>query len=464
MDKTKDKTKKYDLRDMFFISDFNARETVGHLKQELSKKEPLRQQYEFRVKECFEINKGLKIVKSEKPDILVTEFKDDRIDNIEKFVLDVNSLADSYCPAIFVVLSSNPDPKERERIFAAGYSDILIKPFSIIEFVIKISIHIENESLKKNDNWRKAKLDKALNSLDMVEEKFASVKEELFDERDVLNNSLKQINLMTKERDKFKKEIEQADKELIGNLEGFTKLLCSMVESRIEKDRGHSFRVAEISLFVADEMKFSKKEKDQLGKAAMLHEVGKLLISESILNKNEEELSDNEKVFLKHYPVKGGNLLEMCSGFDEISDIVKYQNENMDGSGNPEGLKGKQIPLQSRILAGANLFDKLRCEEEISSLDDLFEKLEGNAGSRLDSKVVNYLEKYAVTRLGSDFEKVKGIGIHQLTTGMRLGTALFTSSGTKLFSANTLLDDASIEKIIKYNKEYPVDETIYIKA
>ncbi|MCK5100009.1 MAG: HD domain-containing protein, partial [Desulfobacteraceae bacterium] len=234
--------------------------------------------------------------------------------------------------------------------------------------------------------------------------------------------------------------------------------------SRVEENRGHSFRVAEISLFVAEEMKLPKIEKDQLEKAAMLHEMGKLLISESILNKKEDELEDNEKDFFRHYPEKGARILEMCSGFDKIADIVKYQNENVDGSGSPEGLKRKLIPLQSRILAGANLFDELRCQEGISSLDDLFEKLEENAGSRLDPKVVNCLEKYAVTRLGSDFEKVKGIGIHQLTKGMRLGTALFTSGGTKLFSANTLLNDESIEKIIKYNKEYPVDETIYIKA
>ena len=464
MDKTKDKTKQYDPIDLLYVSDHNACETVDNLKQELFKKEPLRQRYKFRAKECFELIKGLKIIKSEAPDIVVTEFKDDKIDNIEKFALDVNSLANVNPPAIFVVSASNLGIKERERIFSAGCRDILIKPFSIIELAIKAEIYTENKSLKKMDAWRKSKLDKTLNSLGIVEKKLASVKEEFFDERDVLNNSLKQINLMTKERDKLKKEIERADKELRGNLDGFTKLLCSMIESRVEKDRGHSFRVAEISLFVAEEMKLSAKEKDQLGKAAMLHEVGKLLINESILNKNEEELADNEKGFLKHYPVKGGNLLEMCSGFDEISDIVKYQNENMDGSGSPEGLKGKLIPLRSRILAGANLFDELRCKEEISSLDDLFEKLEENAGSRLDSKVVNCLEKYAVTRLGSDFEKVKGVGIHQLTKGMRLGTALFTSSGTKLFSANTLLDDESIEKIIKYNKEYPVDETIYIKA
>ncbi len=454
-----DKTENHDQLSLLYVSDLDSGEIIGLLKQGFLKHEPA-----FIVKECYTISKSIQIIKSVKPDIVVAEFENDKIERIEKFVLDVKSLKDKNCPAIFVVLSSDPGFKAREKILIAGYNECFIKPFSITEFTSKAKVYIDNKHLTKMDAWRNIKLGKAYKDIGKFEKELISVKEELFDERDVLNNSLKQINLMTKERDKLKKEIKHADKELIGNLKGFTKLLCSMIESRVEENRGHSFRVTEISLFIAEEMKFSKIEKDQLEKAAMLHEVGKLLISESILNKKEYELEDNEKGFYKHYPEKGAGLLEMCSGFEKIADIVKYQNENFDGSGSPEGLKRKHIPLQSRILAGANLFDELRCQEEITSLNNLFEKLEENAGSRLDSKVVNCLEKYAVTRLGTEFEKVKGIGIHQLTSGMRLCTALFTSSGTKLFSANTLLDNESIEKIIKYNKEYPVDETIYIKA
>ncbi len=323
---------------------------------------------------------------------------------------------------------------------------------------------MENESLIEKNSWQKHELDKALKALEKSEQRVLSLKEELFDERDVLNNSLKQINLMTKERDKFKKSLDQADKDLKDNFDGFARLLCNMIESRVEENRGHAFRVAEICRFIGQEMKLSEDELDQLNKAAMLHEVGKLLISESVLDKTIDDLRDNEKGLIKHYPVKGGDLLGMCPGFDKIAGIVRYQNENVDGSGIPEGLKGKHIPLQSRILAGANLFDELRCLKEISCLDDLFAKLEEKAGRCLEPKIVNYLEKYAVTRLGTEFVKVKGIGIHQLETGMELGTALFTSTGTKLFSANTLLDDESIKKILKYNEEYPVDETIFIKV
>ncbi len=451
--------KKQDKLNLLYVSDLDSDDTIAVLKRE-----SIESQSAFIVQECYEMSKSFQIIESVKPDIVVAEFDGDQQHEIEKFVKEVKSLSGKYCPAIFLFLSSDPGIKLREKMLIKGYNEFFIKPFSITEFALKAQVYVDNQYLNKMDTWRKNKLEIALKDIEKFEKDLASVKNELFDERDVLNNSLKQINLMTKERDKFKKEIKHADKELIGNLEGFTKLLCNMIESRVEENRGHSMRVAEISRFVAEEMKLSKIDIDQLEKAAMLHETGKLLISESILNKKEHDLEDNEKGFLKHYPEKGAKLLEMCSGLDKIANIVLYQNENVDGSGNPEGLKRKHIPLQSRILAGANLFDELRCHEEVSSIDDLFEKLEENVGSRLDAKVVNCLEKYAVTRLGTEFKKVKGIGIHQLTKGMRLGTALFTSSGTKLFSANTLLDKESIEKIIKYNKEYPVDETIYIKA
>jgi len=66
--------------------------------------------------------------------------------------------------------------------------------------------------------------------------------------------------------------------------------------------------------------------------------------------------------------------------------------------------------------------------------------------------------------MGSDAYQIKGKGIHQLEPGMTLGTALFTNTGTKLFSANTLLTQDAIDKIKKYSREYPVDETVYIRV
>jgi len=455
MDKT-DTCGRFSLQ---YVTDLDAGATFELIKGELEKTD-----HNFNIRKCCTLSKACRAIQSAEPDLVVVECESIQGEKIKKTADNIKSQCKGAGPAIFIILPLDPGAKGRKRIMEAGYDEYFIKPFSPVEFTKKAGLHIGHKRLVQTNKWQKNNLDRALEENRQFEKRLLSVRQELFDERDVLNNSLKQINLMTKERDKLKEDMALADKELQENLTGFARLLCTMIESKVEKNRGHSFRVAEISLFLAEEMKLSEEKKDQLHKAALLHETGKLLISQLVLDKNEDDLTGNEKDFFLHYPEKGAKLLEMCPGFGKIADIVKYQNENVDGSGNPEGLRRKYIPLQSRMLAGANLFDELRCQQNISCLDDLFEKLEENAGSRLDPKIVNYLEKYAVTRLGNDFGKVKGIGIHQLEKGMKLGTALFTSSGTKLFSANTLLDHEAIEKILKYNRKYPVDETIYIKV
>jgi hypothetical protein len=119
--------------------------------------------------------------------------------------------------------------------------------------------------------------------------------------------------------------------------------------------------------------------------------------------------------------------------------------------------------LLSRVLAGADVFDTLKDEKDVTSLEKFLEKLEVFSGTKLDPSIVAWLEKYAVLHMGSDSYQVKGVGIHQLEPGMTLGTALFTNTGTKLFSVNTQLTTEAIDKIKKYNREYPVDETVYIR-
>jgi len=222
--------------------------------------------------------------------------------------------------------------------------------------------------------------------------------------------------------------------------------------------------VAHIAHFIAKNLKFDEKKLEDLRKAAMLHEVGLLFAPQAVLTKRKDQLTEYEKDFFFQYPVKGADLLSNCTQFDNCAEILRHLNENSDGTGRPQGLKRRYIPLLSKVLAGADVFDTLKEEKDVSSLEKFLEKLETFSGTRLDPAIVAWLEKYAVLHMGSDSYKVKGVGIHQLEPGMALGTALFTNTGTKLFSVNTLLTQEAIDKIKKYNREYPVDETVYIRT
>ena len=311
---------------------------------------------------------------------------------------------------------------------------------------------------------QKRKLKKSFEYLEKFKAELKETKNQLFEDRTTLNNAFKQLNQMTRERKRIKKEIKTVKNTLLDNINGFSKIMSDLITTRIEKNKGHGERVAHIAHFVAAQFGFDEKKLEDLRKAAMLHEVGLLLVPDNILQKPEEKLSDYEKDFFVQYPLKGADLLANCSEFKNCAKIIYNLHENSDGTGTPQGLKRRNIPLLSRIMAGADVFDSLRDEVDASSLELFLEKLEKFSGARLDPNIVALLEKYAVIHMGSEGYKVKGVGVHQLEPGMTLGTALFTNTGTKLFSVNTLLTKEAIDKIKKYNKEYPVYEIVYIRA
>ena len=345
-----------------------------------------------------------------------------------------------------------------------GVHEIFIQPFLTREVKEKYSIYQTVKHLEQERLARDLKIEKSLAYLDKFKHELKQTKTELFEERTTLNNALKQINQMTRERSRLKKEKRDLGQTLLSNMEGFGQILAHLITAHIEKNRGHGERVAHIAHFIGTGLKLDEKKLEDLQNAAVLHEVGLLFVPQTILQKPKERRTEYERDLFVQYPSKGADLLCHCSEFENSAEIIRYLNERSDGTGSPKGLKRRYIPFLSRILAGADVFDTLKDERDITCLEKFLEKLEKFSGTRLDPNIVSWLEKYAVLHMGSDSYQVKGVGIHQLEAGMTLGTALFTHTGTKLFSVNTLLTQDAIDKIKRYNRAYPVDETVYIRA
>lgn len=403
-------------------------------------------------------------VKRKQPDLILIASDTGNTQAIETGIKDLFETRVTFPPAVFLIVSDVPPSEKRVMLMQKGVDDFLISPFLSLEVKEKYTLYQQLKQCRQEIFAQDMKIKKSLGYLDKFKDELRSTKAALFEERTTLNNALKQVNQMTAERKRLKKEKKELKETLSGNLEGFGELLSTLIKTRIEKNRGHSDRVAHICQFIGRQLKFDEKKLEDLGKAAMLHEVGLLFIPEKTLQKTKDQLTDYEKDLFVQYPVKGADLLSDCTEFNTSGDIIRCLNENSDGSGSPMGLKRRYIPLLSRILAGADVFDTLKDEKEVSSLEIFLEKLEAFSGTRLDPSIVALLEKYAVLHMGSDSYRVKGVGIHQLEPGMKLGTALFTHTGTKLFSVNTLLTMDAIDKIKKYNREYPVDDTVYIRA
>ncbi len=419
---------------------------------------------EFSLMQFTAISSACKKAASRQPDIVIIEHNDRSGRSLRKACAELLSMQFRFRPAFFLLCEAYPDSAERLEWLRAGFDDFLINPFTLEEFKMKIRIYLEHKDLSQREFTLARNHEKTLEYLDRFKRSLKNTKNELFEERTCLNNALKQVNEMTRERKRLKIQIMETKKALHNNIQGFSGILSKLIQTRVEENKGHGQRVADIAVFIARQFEFDGKKLEDLKKAAFLHETGLLFVPEEILGKNIDQMNEYEHGLFIQFPVKGAEFLSNCPGFENCAAIIRHLNENSDGTGFPQGLKRRYIPLLSRILAGADVFDTLRGQPEVDNTERFLEKLELFSGTRLDPNIVAWLGKYAVLHMSSDSFKVKGVGIHQLEPGMTLGTALFTHTGTKLFSVNTLLTRDAIDNIRKYSREYPVDDIVYIRA
>jgi len=187
--------------------------------------------------------------------------------------------------------------------------------------------------------------------------------------------------------------ITNLEKQLKREKELFEKVLKSLVrgiELRDSYTRGHSERVAYYSKRIAEEMGLPKEEVERIYTAALLHDIGKIGIPDSILLK-PSKLTDKEYEIIKLHPILSYEILRHLDFLEGAIDGIKYHHERWDGSGYPEGLKGKNIPLSARIIAVADSFDAMtsdRIYRRGMSREEAIKELRRLSGEKYDPEVV----------------------------------------------------------------------------
>jgi putative nucleotidyltransferase with HDIG domain len=137
------------------------------------------------------------------------------------------------------------------------------------------------------------------------------------------------------------------------------KTLVAATEMRDASARGHSRRVAAISGAIADVMKIPPERKERVELAGLLHDIGKIGVSEYGLHSVGQIQDDIRGGKLAHHVIMGEKIISRMPELADIAEAVKTHHEAWDGSGYPRGLKRDQIPLMGRIVAAANAFEQL---------------------------------------------------------------------------------------------------------
>jgi len=120
----------------------------------------------------------------------------------------------------------------------------------------------------------------------------------------------------------------------------------------------HSSSVTDYVQRILEQLEISDEEKQDIIVAANLHDIGKIGVPEYILNK-PGKLTDEEFLLMKDHSTIGESLLNEIEGYEHISNFIRHHHEKYNGTGYPDGLKGEEIPLGSRIIAVADAFDAI---------------------------------------------------------------------------------------------------------
>ncbi|MBC3898602.1 diguanylate cyclase [Acetobacterium malicum] len=157
----------------------------------------------------------------------------------------------------------------------------------------------------------------------------------------------------------------------------------------------HARKTSEICKKIARKMKLSEAEINKVSKAAYLHDIGKVALDKEVASKNEYMIDDTYKE-MKMHPVVGYRILNAFDHTIDLANIVMGHHERWDGTGYPQGLKGKETPKLSRIIAVGERFDDMTTDKDYRqaiSIDDALDEMKRNVGTHYDPEVVEALEK-----------------------------------------------------------------------
>lgn len=171
------------------------------------------------------------------------------------------------------------------------------------------------------------------------------------------------------------------------------RLLAATIDAKQSYTAEHSRRVAAIAEVIGQELALTPTEMCYLEMAALVHDVGKIGVPDSLLNK-QGELTEYEWVTMRTHPAKGAEIVGQVEELAYVSDIVRHHHERIDGTGYPDRLRGESIPFLSRIVAVADAYECMTSDRAYRArlpVQEARRRLFEGAGTQFDPCVVKAL-------------------------------------------------------------------------
>ena len=166
--------------------------------------------------------------------------------------------------------------------------------------------------------------------------------------------------------------------------------LAAAIDAKDPYTKGHSERVSKNAVALAQEMNLSDREIENIEYSALLHDIGKIGIEDSILGKNDK-LTEQEFEKIKEHTVMGANIIEPVDFLKNSYEVIYHHHERYDGNGYPTGIKEEGIPIAARIIAVVDTYDAMGSDRPYRkklSEDIIINELKKQSGKQFDPEVV----------------------------------------------------------------------------
>lgn len=282
------------------------------------------------------------------------------------------------------------------------------------------------------------------------------------------NEQLEQmVQNQTKKLSKQNEELKKLYLQQKKNFKAIIAALSGLIELRDKRVRNHTKTVAEISVRVARKMGLSAKEVETIAIASLLHDIGKIGISDALMDMDLEKMNQNEMVEYMKHPVRGQSAIEFIEDLRPAGILIRHHHERFDGAGFPDKLAKDSIPVGARIIAAADFIDRaIGGYAGENAVESILMLVKNELGKKFDPQLYKYTrdtveDVYHDVCSGTDSAEKK-VRVESLKEGMILSRDVRSGTGVLLFSRGMMLNEERIQTLRRYSRVDPLHGGVFI--